>query len=104
MTSIVVNVVAADAAVPAGVSPSNTVLVTVTDNSGAVLPVQRVDVSTGSGSASFTGTDGPSMAQAAIQALDTNGNVFGDVITVTQVVSGPTSFKAPTSASTITVS
>lgn len=104
MTTIVVSVVTQSLAAPGGVSPANKVLVTAIDNSGAALPPQTVDVSSGSGSASFTGADGAQSASATIQALDSNGTVFGDVITVTQLLAPPVLFNSPTSASSITVS
>lgn len=105
MTQIVVVVTKAQQALPAGITFAAT-SITVTDNSGAVLPAVSVNgTESPPWQAIFTGATGTGEASAVIQDLDTSGNPIGSPITLTETGTGgqPQEFPASTGG-TITVS
>lgn len=105
MTTITVVVQKTTADLPAGKTFNHTEI-EVTDNSGATL--EKQSVSGGESppwSATFTGAAGDQKASATITDFDTDGNVIGEAVTVTQTDGGGqnTSFPQSTGA-TLTVS
>jgi hypothetical protein len=105
MTNIVVVVTKTQQPLPAGVTFAAT-SITVTDNSGVVLPAVSVNgTESPPWQATFTGATGSGEASAVIQDLDTNANPIGAPITLTESGTGgqPQQFPASTGG-TITVS
>jgi hypothetical protein len=106
MTTIVVQVTTTPTALPSGITFA-AISVAITDNSGAALPVVKVNGSeTPPFSVTVSGNSGPNQAMAVLTALDTNGNPIGSPVSITESGTGgvvPGTFPAPTGG-TITVS